>query len=246
LKFAVYIPARFGSTRLPGKPLKKLGEKTLINRVFDQASASGASKIVVATDSIQIKEEVEGFGGFCVLTQPSLRSGSDRVASAIKLVGEDPNEVIVNLQGDEPRMEPEVIAQVARIVAESEEDIVATVCEEMNDYEIENVNVVKVVRSQANRALYFSRAAIPFLMQGNGLKSKKNIYKRHIGLYAYKVRLLEKFVLMSTSVLERLENLEQLRFLDNDVTVIVADAVKQCGFGIDTQEDYARMREQYD
>lgn len=245
MSFKVYIPARYASTRLPGKLLADLGGKPVIQHTFERAVASGAAAVVVATDDERIATVAEAFGAAVVMTGSDLASGSDRVAAAATATDESETTVIVNLQGDEPAMPASVIGQVAAAVEAGGVDI-ATVCEPLEASQVFDPNVVKVTRADTDRALYFSRAPIPWDRERFGDPSPTPVlvrYRRHVGIYAYRFSFLKKFVAWSPTVLEQTEALEQLRALEHGASIAVPDALEACGVGIDTPEDLARARE---
>ena len=245
MTFKVYIPARYGSTRLPGKPLLEVNGKPLIQHVFERAIASGAAEVVIATDDARIARVASYFGATVVMTSPSLPSGTDRIACAAQVRGETRDLVIVNVQGDEPCMPAAVISQVATLAQDELCDI-ATVCEPMEQAQLFDPNVVKVVRDQQHRALYFSRATIPWSRAefdaGQHATAQLGLYRRHVGIYAYRVGFLARFVASPPGELEQIESLEQLRALHFGARVVVADALEPCGIGVDTHADLERLR----
>jgi len=241
VKFSVYIPARFAATRLPGKPLLIVAGKTLIRHVWERANASGAERVVVATDDARIADEVRGFGGQVAMTDISHQSGSDRIAEAARALGEDDDAIIVNLQGDEPTMPASVIRQVARMLDEDPQADMATVCERFTlESDWRDPNQVKVLRDDAGRAMYFSRAPLPF-PRDPGLWAAGPQHCRHIGLYAYRGAALQRLVQWPAHALELTERLEQLRALAHGMAIKVEEATEACGVGIDTPEDLARF-----
>jgi 3-deoxy-manno-octulosonate cytidylyltransferase (CMP-KDO synthetase) len=247
LSFAVYIPARFAARRLPGKALLDLGGRPLIAHVIARAQASGADEVVVATDDWRIAEIARACGSEVSLTAPELASGTDRIAAAARLRGVAGARVIVNLQGDEPMMPAAVIQQVAERAANRACDI-ATVCEALDAAQIFDPNVVKVVRDCDQRALYFSRAAIPWDREHfphDRVSSALGHYRRHVGIYGYRADFLARFVQLPPAPLETLEQLEQLRALSHGARIDVLDAVAPCGVGIDTPDDLAHARAAY-
>lgn len=244
MKFKVYIPARYAATRLPGKPLLEIRGWPLIRHVYERACQSGAEEVVIATDDGRIADVAIGFGAIVCMTAVELPSGTDRIADAARQRGEEAATIIVNVQGDEPQMPAAVIRQVAQGVADAACDI-ATVCEPLVSAEVFDANVVKVVRDNAGRALYFSRASIPWhrdaFAAGDGVPELEN-YRRHVGVYGYRMDFLERFVAMPVGLLERLEALEQLRALANGAVIKVPDAIEACGIGVDTPADLERVR----
>lgn len=241
--FKVYIPARYDSTRLPGKALLELGGRTLLEHVYARALASGAAEVVIATDDARIAERAQAFGAVVCMTSAAHQSGTDRIAEAVALRGEAPAAVVVNLQGDEPFMPATVIRQVAAALWAQPEVDIATVCEPVGTLaEWRDPNLVKVVRDARARALYFSRAPIPHLREGDHEWSAQGPFYRHVGLYAYRCDFLQRFVRWAPAALETLERLEQLRALCQGAVISVPEALEACGMGIDTPADLARAR----
>ena len=236
MSFVVIIPARYASSRLPGKPLKNIVGIPMIQRVWQQATKSGASRVVIATDDSRIQSVAEQFGAEVCMTRQDHVSGTDRlqeVASALQL---SDSQLVVNVQGDEPMIPPVVINQVANNLADNSAAGVATLCEPIHSVEdFHNPNVVKVVVNTAGLASYFSRAAIPW--PRSDVVSVGDSPRRHIGIYAYRVCQLNAFVNWPVAPTEAAESLEQLRFLWNNVSIHVADAVADVPGGIDTEED---------
>ncbi|MDR2017594.1 MAG: 3-deoxy-manno-octulosonate cytidylyltransferase [Syntrophobacterales bacterium] len=232
MKKLVVIPARYASARLPGKPLRTIAGKPLIQWVYEKAISSSADNILVATDDERIQETCASFGAEAVMTDPSLRSGTDRVYEAISGKKGD---LIVNLQGDEPFIEPSMIDTLFRIM---EEDVpMATLCTPISREEYENPNTVKVVLDKSHYALYFSRSPIPYIREALEVP----LYG-HIGIYGFSRSFLSLFVAMEKGLLEEAESLEQLRVLENGVRIKVAP-VHYTGFGIDTEEDLKKAEE---
>lgn len=231
------IPARYSSTRLPGKPLMDICGWPMVRHVFERVKRCGeVDKVIVATDDKRVAEAVEAFGGYAVLTSPAHISGTDRVAEAAKGMK---CSIVVNVQGDEPLIRPEVIDATVSFLKSREEASVATACSSLDDqHEIFNPNVVKVVLDKFGRALYFSRAPIPYLRNGGG--HERPAY-RHIGLYAYRSSFLYEFANMKPTPLELSEKLEQLRILENGYDIHVA-IVDYEPIGVDTVEDLERVR----
>ena len=235
------IPARYDSSRFPGKPLTDLLGKTMIQRVYEQAARSSAHQVLVACDDDRILDEVNRFGGTGVMTDSGHESGTDRIHEAVMKLGLASDEVVVNVQGDEPLIPPAVIDQVASLV---DEDVrMATLCEPLVQRDdIFDPNIVKVVRDRDDLALYFSRAPIPW--HRDSFMSEASLpgtgWHRHLGIYGYSVSLLEAFVNWETTRLERTENLEQLRALENGEKIRVRESGASIPPGIDTPEDVAR------
>ncbi len=242
MKYNVIIPARYASTRLPGKPLRDIVGQTLIERVYRQATHSNAVRVIVATDDERIVSTVQDFGGEVALTSVEHASGTDRLAEVVTQLGLADDEIVVNVQGDEPLIPPVVINQVAENLAANLTAGVATLCEPINSVEqLLDPNIVKVVADTNNCALYFSRAPIPwprdhFAQAQSSLPVDQN-YRRHIGLYAYRVGLLHKFVAWPMAEIEKTEALEQLRFMHQAVTIHVADSLADVPPGVDTEAD---------
>lgn len=227
MKVIGVIPARYGSTRFPGKPLVKIAGVSLIRRVYEQAQKADLQKIIVATDDKRIEEEVLSFNGNVVLTGEH-HSGTDRIGEVIS--NEDCG-AVVNIQGDEPLIEPQIINIIINTIKNTEwADISTAVSVIEKNEEIDDPNIVKVVFSTEGKALYFSRSRIPY-NRNQGIK-----YYKHIGIYAYRKNFIEKFISMQPSPLEIAESLEQLRALENGYSIHVS-VVNYNGFGIDTAKD---------
>lgn len=244
MRVAAIIPARYHSTRLPAKPLQKLGCKCIIEWVYNAVSAV-VTDVVVATDDIRIAEEVECFGGHAIMTSTEHRSGTDRCAEALAKMDGD-YDVVVNVQGDEPFIRREHIEALLACFHNPATEI-ATLAKPMTETEdaeaIHNPNNVKVITDRNNRALYFSRAAIPFQRDvESGEWTKHHTYFKHIGIYAFRPEVLRAVTALDTSALERSEKLEQLRWLENGYHISVAHT-PFATVGIDTPEDLARAEE---
>lgn len=238
----IIIPARYASTRLPGKPLLDIAGKSLIERVYDRARESGAASVTVATDDERIRAAAEGFGARVVMTSASHRSGTERLGEAIGRLGLRSEEVVVNLQGDEPLMSPVLLREVARALEDDPDAAVATACHRLHDADdFRNPNVVKVVRDARGRALYFSRAPIPFPRDS----AHPVVAFRHIGLYAYRVGFVARYCGWPPSPLENVEQLEQLRVLWYGERISVIEAGDLPEAGVDTLEDLERVRRFY-
>ena len=255
--FTVIIPSRYSSTRLPGKPLALINDKPMIQHVVERAQQSDAKKVIVATDDQRIVDVVKGFGAEVCMTSNDHASGTDRLHEVSQQYALAETEIVVNVQGDEPLIPPNVINQVAENLYKNTEAAAATLSEAINQKEdFENPNVVKVVSDLHNFALYFSRATIPFFREGNvfsedispansaadELNSSPSFFpQRHIGIYAYRVSLLKQFVQWPVAALEAIECLEQLRILANGKKIHVGEAVSAVPAGIDTPEDLERI-----
>ncbi len=241
----IIIPARYASTRLPGKPLADVAGKPLIQRVHDGAVKCGAAQVVIATDDERIRVVAEGFRARVVMTSAEHRSGTDRLAEVIEKLGIGADEIVVNLQGDEPLMPPELIREVVALLEKHADAVVATACHAIHDREtLANPNVVKVVRNEKGYALYFSRAAIPWprdTMSGKGGGTIQAF--RHIGLYAYRAGFVRRYASWAPCPPERAEQLEQLRVLWHGERIVVHETRAMPEAGVDTPEDMERVRE---
>lgn len=250
MSFTVVIPARYDSTRLPGKPLLDIGGKPMIQHVYERAVQSGAAEVVVATDDERIKSAVEGFGGIAMMTSVEHRSGTERLAEVVDQLALADDEVVVNVQGDEPQIPPQIIRQVAENLASQRNAPMATLAVPMDDVdEVFNPNAVKVVLDANGYALYFSRAPIPYdraaftqSQQAGMLAELAEGYLRHIGIYAYRAGFVHRYAEWDASPLEALESLEQLRVLWHGERIHVAQAIAAPPAGVDTAEDLERAR----
>lgn len=242
MSFTVVIPARYGSTRLPGKPLLDIAGKPMVQRVWEQASRSAASSLVIATDDTRIRDVAQGFGAQVCMTSSEHPSGTDRLQQVARELGWDDEQIVVNVQGDEPLIPPAVIDQVAANLATRPQAGMATLCEPLEKLEeLLNPNAVKVVADREGMALYFSRAPIPWprdaFAQSREAMPSEGQWQRHIGIYAYRTRFLHQYVTWQPAPLELLESLEQLRALYNGERIHVAPAVQPVPGGVDTQQD---------
>lgn len=246
--FTVVIPARYASTRLPGKPLQDIAGKPMIQHVWEQACKSSAGQVVVATDDARIVEACHGFGAQVILTRADHNSGTDRLAEVAAALGLAADAIVVNVQGDEPLVPPAIIDQVAANLAASPQAAIATLAEPISDVAaLFNPNVVKVATDRNGLALTFSRAPLPwardaFAADRDSLPADVP-YRRHIGIYAYRAGFLQDFVAWGPCWLENTECLEQLRALWHGVRIHVADALEAPPAGVDTQEDLDRVRQ---
>lgn len=244
MSFVAIIPARFASTRLPGKPLKDINGKPMIVHVLERARESGADRIIVATDNIDVAHAVEAAGGEVCLTSPDHQSGTERLAEVIEKCAFSDDTVIVNVQGDEPMIPPVIIKQVADNVAASEAGMATLAVPITTAEEAFNPNAVKVVMDAQGYALYFSRATIPWDRE-RFMHSHEQIgshFLRHIGIYGYRAGFIRRYVSWPASPLEQIEMLEQLRVLWHGEKIHVAVAKEVPGVGVDTPEDLQRVR----
>ena len=245
--FYTVIPARYASSRLPGKPLLDIAGKPMIQHVHERAIEAGAKDVVVATDDQRIIDVVSLFGGKAVMTSQNHASGMDRLAEVVDIMGWADDEIIVNLQGDEPLMEPKLLRLVAENLQKHKEVGIATLATPItNREELFNPNVVKVVSDKTGRAMYFSRAPIPWV-RGDYDQSDRiellveiNPY-RHLGLYAYRIHALKRMSSCEPCGIEMAESLEQLRALWNGIGIHVGIIDRAPGHGVDTEEDYQRV-----
>ncbi len=247
MDFIVVIPARYASTRLPGKPLQDIGGKPMIQHVWQQACKSAATRVVVATDDQRIVAACQGFGAEVVLTRVDHNSGTDRLAEVATQLGLAADAIVVNVQGDEPLIPPAIIDQVAANLAAHPEAGIATLGEPIQDAAtLFNPNAVKLVADRNGLALTFSRAPLPWA-RDQFAASRDSLpagvpFRRHIGIYAYRAGFLHDFVAWGPCWLEDTECLEQLRALYHGVRIHVADALQSPPAGVDTPEDLERVR----
>lgn len=236
--FIAVIPARYASTRLPGKPLKDIAGKPMIEWVYRQARKSGAAEVIVATDDERIAAACRGFGARVELTSAAHESGTDRIAEIARRFEWDDDQIVVNVQGDEPLISPLCIAQTARLLGWHPEATIATLTTPLeSDVEFRDPNFAKVVTDKDGWALYFSRAPIPWPREG-GMPA----VQRHIGLYAYRVAGLKAITAAPPCALEQAEKLEQLRALWLGLRIIVATATEPPSPAVDTEEDLQKIR----
>jgi len=241
MKKIIIIPARFSSTRLPGKPLLDLDGKPMIVRVCEAASAAPCDQIVVATDDARIQAIVRAHGFQAIMTRTDHVSGTDRLQEAAHILDLAAEDLIINLQGDEPLMPAGNLNQVAELLVQHPQASVATLYELIPVRQAgDNPNMVKLVQAEHNAVLYFSRAAIPY--DRDGLAGPNDSLKRHVGLYAYRKSALDQFVSYGEGQLERLEKLEQLRFMENGHRIVAQQALRPIPVGVDTAEDLELVR----
>lgn len=239
MSFVVVIPARFGSTRLPGKPLADLCGKPLIAHVVDRAQESNAGAVIVATDDQRIVDALENYDCDVCLTRSDHPSGSDRIAEVVELMSIPDDQIVVNVQGDEPIIPARLINEVAAALADAPQAVMATAAQAIRtEDDLNNPNMVKVVIDQTGRALYFSRAPIPFARDASFAEIQS---WHHIGIYAYTAKFLKQYASLAPSQLEQTECLEQLRVMDNGETIMVQTIDYDAGIGVDTQADLERV-----
>ena len=238
MKTIAVIPARFAATRFPGKLMQKIGDKTIIRMVYENAVESGIfNQVLVVTDSEVIFKEIQSLGGFVKMSVGEHASGSDRIAEAIVDLGVD---VVVNIQGDEPFIKKEPLADLLGCFKDESVCVASLMKKVGDDEEVNNPNMVKVVCNKANEALYFSRSAIPFKRN----TQTKLPYFKHIGVYAFKKKTLLEFTRWPQGELEQTEMLEQLRYLENGVSIKMVET-SFSSIGIDTLEDYEKAKEYF-
>lgn len=245
--FIVVIPARYQSSRLPAKPLADIAGKPMIQWVVEKAKLSGAKQVIVATDDERIEAAVKAFGGEVCMTSVDHNSGTERLAEVVDKCGFSPEDVIVNVQGDEPLIPPAVIKQVADGLINNKLASMSTLSVKIEEVEeVFNPNAVKVLTDKDGYALYFSRASIPYdrdNFKNPPVKSIQNCYLRHVGIYAYYASFIKEYVEWKPSELENIESLEQLRVLWYGKKIHVAVAAENPPAGVDTPEDLERVRE---
>lgn len=246
MKFTVIIPARYASSRLPRKPLLEIAGKPMIQHVWEKAQQAGADRVIVATDHPEIEAVVKGFGGEVCLTSDKHNSGTERLAEVVEKMGLADDEIIVNVQGDEPLIPPMIVAQVAENLAQSQANMATLGVKLGTKEELFNPNVVKTLTDQHGFALYFSRAPIPFARDqfadcDDAFVASQH-YIRHIGIYAYRAGFIKQYVQWQPTALEQLESLEQLRALWYGEKIHLAIAKQAPAVGVDTPEDLERVR----
>lgn len=240
MKAICVIPARYASTRFPGKPLVDINGKSMIERVYKQACAvSNIDEVIVATDDQRIEDVVRSFNGKVVMTDAALPSGTDRVYRASQNISAD---VIVNLQGDEPFIKAQLLESLVQVFENTEIEIATPISKIDDETEFNNPNVVKVVKDRNGFALYFSRSQIPFLrdLKMQDLPGQQNLYK-HVGIYAYRKTCLQKLTELKESSLEKTEKLEQLRFLENGYKIFTV-LTDYKSISVDTPDDLEKIK----
>ncbi len=242
--FKIAIPARYSSSRLPGKPLLLLAGRPMIAHVCEQALRAGAEEVVVATDDERIQAAAEAAGVRAFLTDPNHTSGTERIHEVAQRLGWGEEEIVVNWQGDEPLLDPELVSHLAHCLAGHPDAVMATLAAPAAGAEVFNPHVVKVVLDQAGYALYFSRAPIPWLRDAFTRRPPQvpdGLHWRHIGVYAYRVGLLHRYVNWPPAPLEQVEALEQLRVLWHGERIVVVTVADVPEAGVDTPEDVVRV-----
>jgi 3-deoxy-manno-octulosonate cytidylyltransferase (CMP-KDO synthetase) len=242
--FVIVIPSRYASTRLPGKPLREINGRPMLEHVYERGTESAASEVVIATDDERIAEAAEAFGARVCMTGDQHRSGTERIAEVCDLLDWSDDRIVVNLQGDEPTMPAALIDQCAAILQNSAADIATLASPIASQRDFENPNVVKVVVADDGNAIYFSRAAIPYARVSNHQSEARAAALHHHGIYAYRCGVLRQLVTAEPSGLEVCEQLEQLRALSLGMTIRVAVPTERPGTGVDTAEDLAAAAEQ--
>ena len=241
MSFKVVIPARYASARLPGKPLLDIAGKPMVVRVAEQAAKSGASEIVIATDFEKIMQAAAAHNVNAVMTRLDHASGTDRIAEVAQKLAWGDDDIVVNVQGDEPLIDPKLIQEVAQHLAQSQDAVMATACHAIHDETaLLNPNIVKVVLDAHGNALYFSRAPIPY-PRDEVYKANIQAY-RHVGIYAYRVGFLKKYAQLTMTELEKIESLEQLRVLQHGYKIGVTVTKHAPASGVDTQADLDYVR----
>jgi 3-deoxy-manno-octulosonate cytidylyltransferase (CMP-KDO synthetase) len=242
--FVVVIPSRYASTRLPGKPLREINGKTMLEHVHERAMESGAREVVIATDDERIAEAAEAFDARVCMTGNQHRSGTERIAEVCDLMDWSDDGIVVNLQGDEPAMPAALIDQCAGLLQQNSADIATLASPITSQDDFENPNNVKVILDDAGTAIYFSRAAIPYTRVDSQKALARSAALHHHGIYAYRCGVLRQLVAAVPSDIEVCEQLEQLRALSLGMTIRVAIPSERPGIGVDTEDDLAAVAEQ--
>lgn len=242
-EFVVVIPARYASTRLPGKALLDIHGKPMLQHVYERATESGAGEVVIATDDDRIAEVAEAFGAAVCMTGDQHQSGTERIAEVADLMDWHDEQVVVNLQGDEPSMPPQLLDQCATLLDDATADIATLASPFLSRQDFESPNCVKVIRDQHDHAIYFSRASIPYPRDEGSNERAASAALHHHGIYAYRCGVLRRLVEAAPSDLEVCEQLEQLRALSLGMTIAVGVPAVRPGAGIDTPEDLERARQ---
>jgi len=250
MSFKVVIPARYASTRLPGKPLLEIAGKPMIQHVYERAIESGADQVIIATDDDRIADAARSFSAEICTTSEHHSSGTERIAEVVRKYAWSGETIVVNLQGDEPRMPAELLAQVAKDMDTHPDASVTTWAAQISIREqLFDPHIVKVVTDAAGYALYFSRAPVPWhrdeFVRGKSGLPQDTPFQRHIGLYAYRSAFLQEYVDWPHSPLECAESLEQLRVLWHGRRIHVSEALREPGHGVDTRDDVCLIEQQF-
>ena len=240
--FVVVIPARYASVRLPGKALRDICGKPMIQHVYERGMESGASEVVIATDDERIADAAETFGGTVCMTGDHHQSGTERIAEVADLMDWGDEQIVVNLQGDEPTMPAQLIDECAALLDDATADIATLASPFLTEEDFQNPNCVKVVRDVNDHAIYFSRASIPYPRDAGSDERAAIAALHHHGIYAYRCGILRRFVASEPSELEVCEQLEQLRALSLGMTIAVGVPSARPGPGVDTEEDLQRAK----
>jgi len=243
-EFVVVIPARFASERLPGKPLRDIAGKPMIEHVYQRGLESDAKEVVIATDDERIAAAAEGFGAVACMTGDQHRSGTERIAEVADIMAWDDATVVVNLQGDEPAMPPALINQCAALLDDVTVDVATLASPVLSQADFENPNIVKVLLNDADDAIYFSRAAIPYPRSESETRKAMDAALHHHGIYGYRCGILRQLVNAEPSPLELAEQLEQLRALSLGMRIRVGRPAVRPGRGVDTEADLAAVAEE--
>ncbi|MBF0751233.1 MULTISPECIES: 3-deoxy-manno-octulosonate cytidylyltransferase [unclassified Pasteurella] len=248
MSFTVIIPARFASSRLPGKPLADIAGKPMIQHVFEKAQQSGANRVIIATDNEKVAKVAQSFGAEVCMTSEQRNSGTERLAEVVEKLTISDDEIIVNIQGDEPLIPPAIVRQVAENLAKFKVNMATLAVKIHEPEELFNPNVVKVLTDKEGYVLYFSRSVIPYDrdqfmdLQDVANVTLTDVYLRHIGIYAYRAGFIKKYVQWAPTQLENLEKLEQLRVLWYGERIHVELAKEVPAVGVDTAEDLEKVR----
>lgn len=244
--FVVVIPARYASTRLPAKALREINGKPMLQHVYERGSESATSEVVIATDDDRIAEVAEAFGAIVCMTGNQHQSGTERIAEVADLLDWPDDQIVVNLQGDEPTMPAALIDECAALLDDATADIATLASPFLSQDDFRNPNCVKVIRDVNDHAIYFSRATIPYPRDDNSDERAAGVALHHHGIYAYRCGVLRQFVAAEPSELEVCERLEQLRALSLGMTIAVGIPSERPGSGVDTEEDLERAAEELD
>ncbi len=244
MSFVIVIPARYASTRLPGKPLREINGVTMLEHVYRRGTESGAGMVVIATDDERIAKAAEGFGATVCMTSDQHQSGTERIAEVCDLLEWPDDQIVVNLQGDEPTMPAAVIDECAALLQDSTADLATLASPITRQQDFVNPNVVKAIVDQQMNAIYFSRAAIPYARSQQHEALARNAALHHHGIYAYRCGVLRQLVAAEPSTLEVCEQLEQLRALSLGLSIRVGTPSVRPGAGVDTEDDLAEAARQ--